>query len=84
MTEKLFAAFSCSTTKPPWRFRFFRRPGANALQLSKDVRQTMEELKKNFPEGVDYNMSCYDPDGVCVRHSIDGGNSHAAGSHLCW
>src|SRR5437016_8718516 len=31
----------------------FQSPGANALQLSKDVRKTMAELKQNFPEGVD-------------------------------
>src|SRR5580700_1270812 len=47
----------------------FQTPGANALQLSKDVRKTMEELKKNFPEGIDYNV-VYDPT-VFVRHSIE-------------
>jgi hydrophobe/amphiphile efflux-1 (HAE1) family protein len=31
-------------------------PGSNALALAKDVRRTMEELKKNFPEGVDYTI----------------------------
>src|SRR5712671_785334 len=34
----------------------FQTPGANALQLSKDVRNTMEELKKNFPDGVDFSV----------------------------
>src|SRR5262245_5785621 len=38
----------------------FQSPGANALQLSKDVRRTMEELKANFPEGIDYAV-VYDP-----------------------
>src|SRR5215813_9958932 len=33
----------------------FQTPGANALQLSATVRSTMEELKKNFPNGVDYS-----------------------------
>ena len=47
----------------------FQTPGANALQLSKDVRAKMEELKKNFPEGLDYNV-VYDPT-VFVRHSIE-------------
>ena len=46
----------------------FQTPGANALQLSRDVRRTMEELKKNFPEGIDYSV-VYDPT-VFVRHSI--------------
>src|SRR5271169_5705643 len=44
----------------------FQTPGANALQLSKDVRATMAELKKNFPEGLDYSI-VYDPT-VFVRH----------------
>src|SRR5579883_773751 len=47
----------------------FQTPGANALQLSKNVRQTMEQLKRNFPEGVDYSV-VYDPT-VFVSHSID-------------
>src|SRR5499426_3283765 len=47
----------------------FQTPGANAIQLSDDVRRTMEELKKNFPEGLDYAV-VYDPT-VFVRHSIE-------------
>jgi hydrophobe/amphiphile efflux-1 (HAE1) family protein len=31
-------------------------PGSNALELSKNVRKTMEELSKNFPEGVKYTI----------------------------
>src|SRR5207245_2621616 len=47
----------------------FQSPGANAIQLSENVRHTMEDLKKNFPEGLDYAV-VYDPT-VFVRHSID-------------
>src|SRR5216117_3549941 len=47
----------------------FQSPGANAIQLSEDVRRTMEELKKNFPEGIDYSV-VYDPT-VFVRRSIE-------------
>src|SRR3989441_5014721 len=47
----------------------FQTPGANALELSASVRRTMEELKKNFPDGVDYSV-VYDPT-VFVRHSIE-------------
>src|SRR5262245_18612688 len=47
----------------------FQSPGANALELSKNVRKTMAELKKNFPEGVDYSV-VYDPT-IFVRHSIE-------------
>src|SRR6476661_3958872 len=38
----------------------FQAPGSNALQLSSTDRATMEELKKNFPEGVQYQI-VYDP-----------------------
>ncbi|MEP6572896.1 MAG: efflux RND transporter permease subunit [Gemmatimonadota bacterium] len=38
----------------------FQAPGSNALQLSSTVRATMEQLKKNFPQGVDYRI-VYDP-----------------------
>ncbi len=44
-------------------------PGANALQLSSNVRKTMEELKKDFPAGVDYRIA-YDPTQF-VRQSIE-------------
>jgi hydrophobe/amphiphile efflux-1 (HAE1) family protein/NodT family efflux transporter outer membrane factor (OMF) lipoprotein len=47
----------------------FQTPGANALELSKNVRKTMEQLKKNFPEGIDYSV-VYDPT-IFVRHSIE-------------
>src|SRR5216684_4534388 len=47
----------------------FQSPGANALQLSTDVRHAMDELKNNFPPGVDYAV-VYDPT-VFVRHSIE-------------
>src|SRR3954447_19792637 len=46
----------------------FQAPGSNALELSTTVRKTMEELKKNFPQGVDYRI-VYDPT-VNVRDGI--------------
>ncbi|HYS47107.1 MAG TPA: efflux RND transporter permease subunit, partial [Rhizomicrobium sp.] len=46
----------------------FQAPGSNAIQISDHVRATMEELKKNFPEGLDYSI-VYDPT-VFVRDSI--------------
>ena len=45
-----------------------QRPGSNALATSQQVRETMERLKKSFPEGVDYKIA-YDPT-VFVRESI--------------
>src|SRR3954462_12831260 len=47
----------------------FQAPGANALQLSKDVRAAMAELKKNFPQDLDYSV-VYDPT-VFMQESID-------------
>ncbi|HTD88186.1 MAG TPA: efflux RND transporter permease subunit, partial [Candidatus Binatia bacterium] len=46
----------------------FQLPGANAIQLSKDVRRAMEELKQSFPAGIEYSV-VYDPT-VFVSHSI--------------
>jgi len=46
----------------------FQAPGSNAIDISNDVRKTMEELKKDFPAGVDYTI-VYDPT-VFVRDSI--------------
>jgi multidrug efflux pump len=46
----------------------FQAPGSNAIQISDQVRATMAELKKNFPEGMDYSI-VYDPT-VFVRDSI--------------
>lgn len=47
----------------------FAAPDANALELSANVRKTMEELKENFPEDIEYSI-VYDPT-VFVSHSID-------------
>jgi hydrophobe/amphiphile efflux-1 (HAE1) family protein len=46
----------------------FQQPGSNAIELSDSVRATMVELKKTFPEGLDYAIA-YDPT-VFVRKSI--------------
>ncbi|NID16474.1 efflux RND transporter permease subunit [Luteibacter yeojuensis] len=47
----------------------FQRPGSNAIAISDEVRKEMVELKKDFPQGVDYSI-VYDPT-VFVRGSID-------------
>jgi multidrug efflux pump len=46
----------------------FQRPGSNAIAISESVRAKMQELKHDFPEGVDYQI-VYDPT-VFVRGSI--------------
>ncbi len=47
----------------------FSSPGSNALNISSDVRETMEKLQKNFPDDLDYSI-VYDPT-VFVRGSIN-------------
>jgi multidrug efflux pump len=46
----------------------FQRPGSNAIAISESVRAKMQELKRGFPQGVDYQI-VYDPT-VFVRGSI--------------
>jgi multidrug efflux pump len=55
--------------KPAVAMPVFQAPGANALELSSNVRRTMEELKKDFPQGLDYDI-VYDPT-MFVHQSID-------------
>ena len=31
-------------------------PGANAVEVAGQVRETMKEISKNFPEGLDYEI----------------------------
>src|SRR3989449_1469513 len=64
-----YALRSLLNNKTAVALPIFQTPGANALELSTSVRRTMEELKKNFPDGVDYSV-VYDPT-VFVRHSIE-------------
>ncbi len=63
-----YALRSLLNNQPAVAIPVFEAPGANALQLSDNVRKTMEELKKDFPDGVDYSI-VYDPTQF-VRSSI--------------
>ncbi len=54
--------------KPAIAMGLFQAPQSNALQLSTEVRALMEELKKDFPQDVDYAI-VYDPTQF-VRDSI--------------
>ena len=47
----------------------YQSPGSNALELSTQVRETMQQLEKSFPDGMDYEI-IYDPTQF-VRQSID-------------
>jgi len=64
-----YALRSLLNNQPAVAIPIFQAPGSNAIQISDDVRATMAELKKVFPEGVDYSI-VYDPT-VFVRGSIE-------------
>ncbi|MDE2600086.1 MAG: efflux RND transporter permease subunit, partial [Rhodocyclaceae bacterium] len=55
--------------KPAVAIPIFQAPGANALDISTHVRETMKELSKEFPSSVSYSI-VYDPTQF-VRASIE-------------
>lgn len=63
-----YALRSLLDNKPAVALPIFQAPGANAIQISDNVHQAMEALKKQFPEGIDYSI-VYDPT-IFVRDSI--------------
>jgi multidrug efflux pump len=64
-----YALRSLLNNQPAVAIPIFQRPGSNAIQISDEVRAKMAELKKEFPQGVDYKI-VYDPT-VFVRGSIE-------------
>src|SRR5574337_1150089 len=42
--------------KPATLMAVYQQPGANALDVSNAVRATLTEMKKNFPEGIEYKI----------------------------
>jgi len=56
-------------SQPALAIPVFQRPDANAIELSDQVRETMQRLSKAFPAGVEYDI-VYDPT-IFVRDSID-------------
>ncbi|WP_266160456.1 efflux RND transporter permease subunit [Dyella silvatica] len=64
-----YALRSLLNNQPAVALPIFARPGSNAIQISDEVRALMADLKKDFPQGVDFSI-VYDPT-VFVRGSID-------------
>ncbi len=56
-------------SQPALAIPIFQRSGANAIELSNQVRETMTRLAEDFPAGVAHEI-VYDPT-VFVRDSID-------------
>jgi multidrug efflux pump len=69
MGSNSYALRSLLDNKSAVALPLFQSPTANALQLSTDVRAKMEELSKDFPQGMNYSI-VYDPTQF-VRESID-------------
>jgi multidrug efflux pump len=69
MGSNSYALRSLLDNKSAVAIPLFQSPTANALQLSTDVRARMEELSKDFPQGMTYSI-VYDPTQF-VRESID-------------
>jgi len=69
MDASSYGLRSLLDNKPAVGIPIFQAPDSNAIEISNEVRHTMAELKKNFPEGVDYSI-VYDPT-VFVRESIE-------------
>ena len=63
-----YALRSLLDNKPAVALGVFQAPGSNTIEISDNIRKTMEELKRDFPEGVDYTI-VYDPT-TFVRDSI--------------
>jgi multidrug efflux pump len=59
---------SLLNNNPAVAIPIFQQPGSNSIEISNNVRATMKELKKNFPEDVNYSI-VYDPT-TFVRDSI--------------
>ena len=64
-----YALRSLLNNKDAVALPIFQASGSNAIQISDDVRTTMAELAKGFPEGLTYDI-VYDPT-VFVRGSIE-------------
>ena len=64
-----YALRSLLNNQPAVAIPVFQRPGSNAIEISDSVRARMAELKKSFPQGMDYEI-VYDPT-IFVRGSIE-------------
>jgi multidrug efflux pump len=55
--------------RPAVAIPVFQRPGTNALKMAAEIRKTMDQLSKDFPQGVQYHI-VYDTTGF-VNESIN-------------
>jgi len=56
MGGKVYDSFFQKEGKPAAGIAVYLLPGANALDVAKQVREKMDDLKRAFPEGVEYSI----------------------------
>jgi multidrug efflux pump len=54
---KAYMLRSTLNGKPATFIAVYQQPGSNAVAVSSGLRELMERLKQNFPEGLDYTVS---------------------------
>ncbi|MBW1969436.1 MAG: efflux RND transporter permease subunit [Deltaproteobacteria bacterium] len=52
-----YNAFTRLNDKECSMIALYQAPGSNAVKLAEDIRKTMEELSKSFPESIRYDVS---------------------------
>ncbi|MFH0960705.1 MAG: efflux RND transporter permease subunit, partial [Pseudomonadota bacterium] len=53
---KSYDTLSYYNGKPSVTMVVYQTPGSNALDVADEVRRVMEEMKKSFPQGIDYSV----------------------------
>lgn len=69
MDASTYSLRSLLNNKSAVAIPIFQAPESNAIEISNRVRKAMAEMKKTFPEGIDYQI-VYDPT-IFVRGSIE-------------
>ncbi|MGH7859593.1 MAG: efflux RND transporter permease subunit, partial [Candidatus Binatia bacterium] len=64
-----YAVNSYLDNQPAVGMGIFQRPGSNALATAEEVQRTVEELSRDFPQGLEHRI-VYNPT-VFIRESID-------------
>jgi len=54
--SKSYDAFATLNNNPTSTLAIYQQPGANALEISEQIKATMEDLKQYFPEGLEYGI----------------------------
>ena len=67
--SRSYAAYSSLNNKPSTAIAIYQSPGANALDVANGVYNALEDMKADFPDGVEYKL-LYDVTKA-VRASIE-------------